>query len=505
MSSAPVRSGRISASCCAGSGTTVVYAPRELDAVEPVDAELALVTVKSYDTAAAIDTLRRALRDSSATTIVTPQNGVGNEEQLSAAFGADNVVAAALTVPVDRDARGKGVASKGGGIAFAPLGSSSSHNWLLAAFGATALPTVAVTDYRALKWSKLALNVVANASCAILDVLPERLVHWDADLPARDPRDSGGSRDDEGAGRRSDRPAALSGAHVAAGRIAAERRRARRCSRRASPAARGEKPPSLLLDLRGAKHRTEVEFLNGAVARAAREAGRGGAREHRVCAHRERHRTHAAAVGEVSGAPGRAPRRGRSERMRHPNVPESLDGWAILHRMFRFDRRAYGGLDATRQATIEREAGALFAELARDADADLGLAQLLGHKGDLMLTHYARTFDALGESQARVDKLALCDYLEPRGSYVSVLELGLYEHTAKIHAELRDRGLKPHSTEWNDAFDVMLGEAAAEPRNAGRLWARIPRRRYACFYPMNKKREGNDNWYSAPYAERARA
>ena len=33
------------------------------------------------------------------------------------------------------------------------------------------------TDYRALKWSKLALNIVANASCAILNVLPERLVH----------------------------------------------------------------------------------------------------------------------------------------------------------------------------------------------------------------------------------------------------------------------------------------------------------------------------------------
>ena len=37
--------------------------------------------------------------------------------------------------------------------------------------------------------------------------------------------------------------------------------------------ARGDKPPSLLLDLRSAKHRTEVEFLNGAVARAAYEAG----------------------------------------------------------------------------------------------------------------------------------------------------------------------------------------------------------------------------------------
>jgi chlorite dismutase len=189
--------------------------------------------------------------------------------------------------------------------------------------------------------------------------------------------------------------------------------------------------------------------------------------------------------------------------MRHPNVPESLDGWSILHRMFRLDRRAYDRLDATRRAAIEREAGALFAELARDADTDLGLAQLLGHKGDLMLTHYARSFDALGDVQARVDKLALRDYLAPAGSYVSILELGLYEHTAKIHAELRDRGIKPHSDDWNAAFDTMLGEAAAEPRNAGRLWARIPSRRYACFYPMNKKREGGDNWYSAPYAERA--
>ncbi len=189
--------------------------------------------------------------------------------------------------------------------------------------------------------------------------------------------------------------------------------------------------------------------------------------------------------------------------MRNPNVPESLDSWSILHRMFRLERRAYDALDAARKASVEREALVLFAELAGDGETDLGLVQLLGHKGDLMLTHYARSFDELGEAQARVDKLALCDYLQPRGSYVSVLELGLYEHTAKIHAELRDRGLKPHSEQWNATFDAMLAEAAAEPRNAARLWARIPRRRYACFYPMNKKRDGNDNWYSTPYAERA--
>jgi hydrogen peroxide-dependent heme synthase len=189
--------------------------------------------------------------------------------------------------------------------------------------------------------------------------------------------------------------------------------------------------------------------------------------------------------------------------MRHPNVPESLDGWSILHRMFRFDRRRWDVLDRDRQRAIAAEAAALFTELASSADADCGLAQLLGDKGDFMLTHYARSFDALGIAQARTDKLALRDFLEPLSSYVSILELGLYGDTGKIHADLRDRGLKPHSDEWNAAFDAALAEAARDPRNAGRLAARIPRRRYVCFYPMNKKRDGADNWYNLPFAERA--
>jgi hydrogen peroxide-dependent heme synthase len=188
--------------------------------------------------------------------------------------------------------------------------------------------------------------------------------------------------------------------------------------------------------------------------------------------------------------------------VRHPNVPESLDGWAILHRMFRFDRRRWDAVPAERRQAIAREAQALLTDLA-DGEGDVGLAQILGHNAQLMLTHYAHTFDELGEVQACIDKLALRDYLEPADSYVSILELGLYEYTAKIHAELRDRGLKPHSEAWNDAFDAMLAEAAAQPRNAGQLFAKIPRRRYVCFYPMNKKRDGADNWYAAPYDERA--
>ncbi len=255
----------------AGIGNNVVYAPRSLDAVEPVDADLAIVAVKAYDTDGAIETLRRALRDPDAATIVSPQNGVGNEEKLAAAFGPDPIVACALTVPVGRDRDGHVLAANEGGIAFAPVG-AVSHNWLLAAFGSAGLSVKAASDYRALKWSKLALNVVANASCAILNVLPERLVHFSdmftleirairevravmsklgivpIDLPRYPVRALQGI---------ATLPSPLARV-VLANRIAG---------------ARGRKAPSLLLDLRAGKNQSEVDVLNGAVARAADAAG----------------------------------------------------------------------------------------------------------------------------------------------------------------------------------------------------------------------------------------
>lgn len=190
--------------------------------------------------------------------------------------------------------------------------------------------------------------------------------------------------------------------------------------------------------------------------------------------------------------------------MRHPAVPETLDGWSILHRMFRFRRRAFDALPAAQRFEIADEARSYFEVLTGSQDGDVSLAQLLGHKSDLMLTHYAKGFDGLASVQTAFDKLAIAEYTEQLGSYVSVLELGLYEATAKLHASLEAGGLKPHSHEWNRAFDIALSEQRGGPRNAERLWAKVPARRYVCFYPMDKKRGENLNWYGLPYAERAR-
>ncbi|MBX9938545.1 MAG: heme-dependent peroxidase [Candidatus Obscuribacterales bacterium] len=190
--------------------------------------------------------------------------------------------------------------------------------------------------------------------------------------------------------------------------------------------------------------------------------------------------------------------------MRHPNVPESLEGWWILHRMFELDRYSWDRLSEQERTELVNEARSALAQFQQGKETDLGLAQMVGHKADLMLTHYSKDFDGLAYAQMIFDKLGICEFLTPALSYVSILELGLYEATGKIHSTLKERGLKAGSPEWNAAFDELLAEQEKHPHYGGRLWARIPQRRYVCFYPMDKKRGENVNWYMLPYEERGK-
>ncbi len=252
-------------------GVEVAYAPRELAAVTRYDADVAIVTTKAYDTPGAIETLRAAIALPERCVFVSPQNGIGNEERLAEAFGADNVIAAALTVPVDRDRDGRASATKEGGLALAPVG-TSAFNWLVATFASTGLNVKVVDNWRALKWSKLALNVVANASCAILNVLPNRLVHFEKifTLEIRMIREVRAVMHALNL-TPIDLPRYPVKALFAAAALPSTIARGVMSNSIAS--GRGTKAPSLLLDLRHGEPQTEVDVLNGAVARYGIEHG----------------------------------------------------------------------------------------------------------------------------------------------------------------------------------------------------------------------------------------
>ena len=131
-----------------------------------------------------------------------------------------------------------------------------------------------------------------------------------------------------------------------------------------------------------------------------------------------------------------------------------------------------------------------------------GLFSLLGHKGDLMIVHFRKSLDELNEAELRVSRSSLNEFLEPTSSYLSVVELGLYEASVKLYGELAAKGLRPATADWNREVDAEIAKQKASA--APRLWPEIPNRRYLCFYPMNKFRGENKNWYSEPIQERQR-
>ncbi|HSL19970.1 MAG TPA: hydrogen peroxide-dependent heme synthase [Vicinamibacterales bacterium] len=186
--------------------------------------------------------------------------------------------------------------------------------------------------------------------------------------------------------------------------------------------------------------------------------------------------------------------------MHNPFVPETLEGWSILHQMFRVKWPEVRQLSAGERRDAAEQAVAAIATSGEEAGGS-ALVQLLGHKGDLMLVHFRRTVEDLSAAQLALARVPLFDLLEPTSSYVSVVELGMYDMTAKIHEQLQARRLQQGSEQYDEAFDREMESQRA--RVNGRLFTEVPRRRHVCFYPMNKRRGELKNWYVEPFADRA--
>ncbi len=185
-----------------------------------------------------------------------------------------------------------------------------------------------------------------------------------------------------------------------------------------------------------------------------------------------------------------------------PPVPLTVEGYSVLHQMMRFRWPAWRALPGQQKEAIVSEASRLLAQMEQNSTGQSALFSLLGHKGDLMLVHFRESFDALNQTELQLAQLQLSDYLELTTSYLSVIELGLYESTLKIYKELADRGLEAHSEEWNREIKATLSRQKEAMRP--RLYPEMPKQRYISFYPMDRKRGEDKNWYMIAISERAR-
>ena len=183
-------------------------------------------------------------------------------------------------------------------------------------------------------------------------------------------------------------------------------------------------------------------------------------------------------------------------------VPLTLEGSSVLHQMFRFRWAEWRKLTDAQRKEIATEAGAALEKLEHHVTGQSALFSMLGHKADLLLLHFRNSFDDLKHAELELSRLRLSDFLEQTTSYVSVVELGLYESSVKLYRALREQGIEPHSSEWSAIVEETM--TRQKEAMAPRLFPQIPSSRYICFYPMDRKRGEDKNWYSLPIEERQR-
>jgi len=225
--------------------------------------DVGVFALKSFDTQTALESL--VPFSGSLPPILCLQNGVDNEPAIAAALGADKVIAGTVTSAIGKRGVGDIVVERLRGI-----GVSAAHplsTRLVEALMDAGLNAQLYQNPDSMKWSKMITNLVGNASAAILDMPPaeifahpelyrleihqlrEALSVMEAlsipvvDLPST--------------------PVRL----LAFGSQKLPLWLSRPLLGRAVGGGRGAKMPSFHIDLHSGRGKSEVEYLNGAVAR----------------------------------------------------------------------------------------------------------------------------------------------------------------------------------------------------------------------------------------------
>ncbi|MEW6230994.1 MAG: ketopantoate reductase family protein [Chloroflexota bacterium] len=253
---------------------------RDVEAVPSVRAafadspafDLAIFAMKAYGVAESATELDQATPEPPP--VLMLQNGVGSEECVTAILPLVPVIAGSITTPAEMRAPGLVEVSRSRrGLGLAATRPEQSLDALARVLRGAGFQVRVYADYRALKWSKLLLNLVGNATSAILDLLPAEVF--------ADPRlfrvELGAFREAVAVMRAMGvKPVGLPGyplPGLAPVLLHVPQMVLQPLMGRIIAGGRGGKLPSLYADLAQRRERSEVEFLNGAVVRHGREVG----------------------------------------------------------------------------------------------------------------------------------------------------------------------------------------------------------------------------------------
>ncbi|MFB5195423.1 hydrogen peroxide-dependent heme synthase [Neobacillus sp. KR4-4] len=161
------------------------------------------------------------------------------------------------------------------------------------------------------------------------------------------------------------------------------------------------------------------------------------------------------------------------------NPTETLEGWYCLADFRKIDWKCWKSLSDHQRQEILEEMMELWNQWTNSQERSEGshaLFQIVGHKADIMIMFLRPTLEELTQMELSFNKTRFADFTVQSTSYVSVVELSNY----------LPKGEDPYH----------------KPEIRERLFPKIPLTDYICFYPMNKLRTGNENWYMLSTEER---
>ena len=198
-----------------------------------------------------------------------------------------------------------------------------------------------------------------------------------------------------------------------------------------------------------------------------------------------------------------------NEPIAHP--PETLEGWYSLHQIFRFKEAVPNEGELARLAksalgTLRQEPATGKRKPKQESEAGWScFVRLIGSRSHLMAIHFRESLDAIGAAEQRLRSTSAFAGADLTYSFLSVTEAGLYHITADLARAAAARGGQVGDAEYTR---TLAGRVTAERDSEHvrrRLYPQLPDETpYVCFYPMSKRRDPDQNWYTLTLDERSR-
>jgi peroxiredoxin len=159
---------------------------------------------------------------------------------------------------------------------------------------------------------------------------------------------------------------------------------------------------------------------------------------------------------------------------------QTLEGWYALHDLRSIDWPAWNAATAAEKDAALNDLNKLISDweaVEARKEGSLALYSVVGQKADLIFMHLRETLEELNDIENAFNRSAFGRFTRKEYSYVSVVELSNYMAAPGI-----------------DPMQV--------PEIVARLKPILPKSNHICFYPMNKKRDLQDNWYMLSMEDR---